>query len=106
MPTGVARGQNPSNLHDATRAAAAAREPWPAWVSWTATVLLLLFGLAQFAHRSPPVKKGAFFFDFSNVYAASRVWLTGGDPFDINQAYDRWERSGHGRYFGAPPGEP
>lgn len=70
------------------------------------TLLLLLYAAGQFAHRAPPFKKGGFFFDFSNVYAASRVWLAGGDPFDIHQVYDAWEKSGHGRYFGASEADP
>jgi len=68
--------------------------------AWTYIFILLLFAAAQIAHRTPPVRHDSFFFDFSNVYSASRAWLNGQNPYNINDVYTAWAGSNHGRYLG------
>lgn len=65
-------------------------------------VLLLGSAIAQLAHRSPPVKKDSFLFDFSNVYSASRAWLAGTNPYRIQSVYAAWRSSAHGPHLGSP----
>jgi hypothetical protein len=64
-------------------------------------VCLMLFGVGQIVHRTPPVRTDSFFFDFSNVYSASRVWLAGKNPYDIQLVYRAWNASDHGPYLGS-----
>jgi hypothetical protein len=59
-----------------------------------------LIALAQLAHRAPPVQREAFFFDFSNVYSASRAWLAGQNPYDIDAVHRAWDQSHPGRFLG------
>jgi hypothetical protein len=68
---------------------------------WTCIVILLAAAAAQMLHRSPPVQRGAFFCDFSNVYSASRAWLHGDNPYSIHQVYRAWQTSNHGPYLGS-----
>jgi len=70
-------------------------------LSWLWIVCLLLFGAGQIVHRTPPVRTDSFFFDFSNVYSASRVWLAGKNPYDIQAVYRAWAVSEHGPYLGS-----
>jgi hypothetical protein len=69
--------------------------------AWTWIAVLLLFAASQMIHRTPPVKKDSFFFDFSNVYSASRTWLHGDNPYNIQDVYRAWDSSNHGKYLGS-----
>jgi hypothetical protein len=69
--------------------------------AWTWIVVLLFFGASQMIHRTPPVKKDSFFFDFSNVYSASRAWLHGENPYNIQDVFRAWDGSDHGKYLGS-----
>jgi hypothetical protein len=68
--------------------------------TWTWIIVLSLLALVQFQHRTPPVKTDAFFFDFSDVYSASRAWLHGQNPYDLRDVYRAWNTTNHNRYLG------
>ena len=60
---------------------------------WILSSLLLVFG-ALFLLRGPgrALDKGG---DLSHLYAASGLWLTGGNPYDGDQCVDRMRQAGH-----------
>ena len=64
-------------------------------------VCLLLLGVGQIVQRTPLVRTDSFFFDFSNLYSASRVWLAGKNPYDIQAVFRAWDGSDHGHYLGS-----
>ena len=67
---------------------------------WVWSSLLIVLAVAQLAHRTPPVRNDSFFFDFSNVYSASRAWIHGNNPYRIDAVYAAWGDSEHGQYLG------
>jgi hypothetical protein len=68
--------------------------------NWTWIVALSLIALAELAHRTPPIQRDAFFFDFSNAYSASRAFVLGHNPYDLRQIHEAWDSSRHGPYLG------
>jgi uncharacterized membrane protein len=72
-----------------------------AGLTWqrVAIVLLLAFAASQFAKQLPPVNTDGFLWDFTNVYSASRVFLDGNDPFQIDNVTQSWLRQPHSRFL-------
>jgi hypothetical protein len=64
-----------------------------------AIVLLLLFAASQFIKQVPPENTNGFLWDFTNVCSASRVFLAGNDPFQIDNVTRSWEQQPHSRFF-------
>jgi hypothetical protein len=67
---------------------------------WVASAVLIAVAVGQILHRTPPVRSDSFFFDFSNVYSASRAWISGQNPYRIETVLAVWSRSRHGTYLG------
>jgi hypothetical protein len=58
-----------------------------------ATCILLVFATAQFINHTPPRARNVPLWDFTTVFSASRVWLHGGNPYDMQQVFHAYAQS-------------
>lgn len=63
--------------------------PHAAWI----IAILLLIALVVLADNSPLRSSYVFMSDFGNIYSASRVWLFGGNPYDMPEVYQAWRQA-------------
>ncbi len=58
-------------------------------------IVLLIFALAQFAYRGMErIHSEVPLWDFDSVYAASRTWIHGGNPYDVARVVTTWQQTG------------